>query len=1334
MVVGAFLALRPAVHAVPTETSAGPDLTAEILIDPALPEVGEQVEITVVVKNQGNEAVPSGAAFRTYLYVDPPQQPPELTTLEDTFFEWSIGLPPGEFYARTRNHTFTSQDCDHVIYVWVDRDDDVSETNENNNLVSLAVCVGVDCTDDAYEPDDACTGAGWITTGASQSHTVCTDDQDWVKFTAIGGVTYTLAATNLQAHADPLLYLYESCSGLYQFGTGPTIEWQAPGSGVFYVQVENRHDTGPLTGYDLSLTRTGDLGDIYEVDDACTTAREIKTDGTRQTHLFQAANDQDWVRFTAGSGDSFSIIADNVGTGVNPLVSLYTGCGSAFGAMVDQAGSIASSTSAEGFYFVRVANQDPNTYGPDAHYDVRVTTVGCDADQHEPDDSAAAASLVPTTGVTQTHNVCPAADHDWFSFTAQAGTIYVLQTSNLGTAADTVIQLYDTDQTTELAANDDYGYGRSSRVIWEATGSGTYYARVSHHDPPVSGSATGYDFSIATGQCLPDSFEADNGPFDASPLVTDGQPQDHAFCADPILTDVADQDWVSFQAVGGAPYQIRTLNLGPDCDTVIRLFDRDRMTQLASNDDYGVGGASAISATLPADGAYYVQVTQYNLSLFGEGTEYQVSVSGDIPPAPTPTPTPSPTPTPTPSPTPPPSPVKTLILTNLERVKDIFGATDTAALHSKLYELADHTRVQGAVVQVENDPAVAAAYSAWTADLLDTTKANAVSAAVRNLVMTFLQNNADVEYVVIAGDDRVIPFRRVAEGNLSKTEDAYAASTTISTTQWAACQDKMILTDDYYVDQVATEYKGAQLFIPDYAIGRLIEEPDEIIAFIDTFLAGDLLTTNRALVTGFDFVTDSADKIKVLVKNDEIDVNATLISNSWAGDDLQALQLDADPRYDLQSINGHSTHLAELTPDGSGNEVLASEIATASADLSGVLIFSVGCHSGLNDTGTLDLAQAFAQNGTHYVGNTGYGWGGGGEIYSEALMRNYARELVRDATAEIGKALAAAKLKYYNHDLRSDSYDAKIMMQATLYGLPMYQITSGGTLSGEDDLFPSAAISTTNPSSFGDLNEGQVSFGAAGAFSENTTGDGTYLAIDDWTHFSAGEPVQPSIFSDLSVPAAGSLRGAVFLGGAYTDTAGFDPVIALPLNEYVTSTEEPAFSASGWYPAVPFQVLTSDSLAANADTLVTLLGQFNSDTGTERVFGQMSFGTFYSAASDTESPEISHVDGVLDETAGSGLLKVAAEDPSGINRAIVAYTDGQGAWHSTELALDDVMLRWTGAISATAETRYFVQVVDGAGNVAIDDNKGMYHPLSPPVPLIQGSGHTVYLPVILRGD
>jgi hypothetical protein len=155
-----------------------------------------------------------------------------------------------------------------------------------------------------------------------------------------------------------------------------------------------------------------------------------------------------------------------------------------------------------------------------------------------------------------------------------------------------------------------------------------------------------------------------------------------------------------------------------------------------------------------------------------------------------------------------------------------------------------------------------------------------------------------------------------------------------------------------------------------------------------------------------------------------------------------------------------------------------------------------------------------------------------------------------------------------------------------------------------------------------------------------------------------------------------------------------------------------------------------------SDTVVLSLGQYDSASGAQRVFDRMSFDTYYSDSADRSLAEIHHVDAVLDTAVGKGIFKVETTDASGVNRVVIAYTEGAGSWSSQDLTYDQATVKWTGQITATANTRYFVQVVDGAGNIAVDDNKGQYYPLLPPLPLIQGRAleNRLYLPSVQKGD
>jgi len=84
-------------------------------------------------------------------------------------------------------------------------------------------------------------------------------------------------------------------------------------------------------------------------------------------------------------------------------------------------------------------------------------------------------------------------DADWFQFVAAAGTQYVFETA-LGTLADTVLTLYDTDGITSLAEDDNGGVGNASRILYTFNAPGTYYLRVRSYGSPHVGT---YTLSVA---------------------------------------------------------------------------------------------------------------------------------------------------------------------------------------------------------------------------------------------------------------------------------------------------------------------------------------------------------------------------------------------------------------------------------------------------------------------------------------------------------------------------------------------------------------------------------------------------------------------------------------------------------------------------------------------------------------------------------------------------------------------------------------------------------------------------------------------------------------------
>jgi hypothetical protein len=101
------------------------------------------------------------------------------------------------------------------------------------------------------------------------------------------------------------------------------------------------------------------------------------------------------------------------------------------------------------------------------------------------------------------------------------------------------------------------------------------------------------------------------------------QPQRHNF------HDKGDEDWVMFYGIAGQTYtiEVKVEGLESNCDAVITLYDTDGKTPLKSEND-GIEGIdeSMLWKKCPADGIYYVKVSNFDPGVFGEDVIYELTV------------------------------------------------------------------------------------------------------------------------------------------------------------------------------------------------------------------------------------------------------------------------------------------------------------------------------------------------------------------------------------------------------------------------------------------------------------------------------------------------------------------------------------------------------------------------------------------------------------------------------------------------------------------------------------------------------------------------------------
>lgn len=213
-------------------------------------------------------------------------------------------------------------------------------------------------------------------------------------------------------------------------------------------------------------------------------------------------------------------------------------------------------------------------------------------------DPAPCATPLEINGTGRAGSIETAGDVDWFQWQALAGVDYEIKTSDLGPGSDTVLSIYREDGTTLIASDDDSGLGYASKIIWTADHTEMIYLRVNHYS--LSGTGT-YRVEVRGS----DDHCNEPGPC-ATELLRNGN-------AISGRTDVAgDLDWFRFSATSGLTFEVETLQLGPDSDTVISLYRSDGTSLIVEDDDGGEGAASRIIWVADTRETIYVMVRQYS--------------------------------------------------------------------------------------------------------------------------------------------------------------------------------------------------------------------------------------------------------------------------------------------------------------------------------------------------------------------------------------------------------------------------------------------------------------------------------------------------------------------------------------------------------------------------------------------------------------------------------------------------------------------------------------------------------------------------------------------------
>jgi hypothetical protein len=703
-------------------------------------------------------------------------------------------------------------------------------------------------------------------------------------------------------------------------------------------------------------------------------------------------------------------------------------------------------------------------------------------------------------------------------------------------------------------------------------------------------------------------------------------------------------------------------------------------------------------------------------------------------------------------------------------------AGDTSIMQTTLQTFAQRPEVNGVIVNVSQDARVAAAYSLADANKNCPLAENLAAGAIKNVVTAYRQMNSGLKYVVIVGDDDVIPFFRYPDEAGLGPENSFYPPVLDSSAPQASLRLNYVLGQDEYGSSTTLTFGPDRIPVPQLAVGRLVHTPAEVVGLLNTYMktVGGVVMPQSSLVTGYDFMQPVASAVATELQTGIGTAPDTLIEQhglspkdptAWTADQLRAKLLDS--RHDVIFLAGHFSQSVALAADYS-TYLFSTDLTNSSVDLSNALVFSSGCHSGYSINGTdvvpsltlvPDWPEAFAQKGAELIAGTSYQYGDTDFIkYSNSIYLGFAQQLrAGTGPVSIGDALVNAKQQYLAQTPLLGGIETKSVLEITLYGLPMFSVnmTDGrGPSTNDPSIVTTTMPFATNPGMTLGLTSADVTINPALTTKTETltnvnTGAGitaTYVEGSSGEVVEPNQPVLPLETRNVTAPVADQvLRGAGFRGGSYSDTPGILPLTGAPATEL--GSAHTSFQSAIFVPAQPWRTNYFGLLADpvhGATHLDVTAAQYqssgpSSNTGILRQYSSLQFRLFYSnytgPSAGSAAPSISLVSAT---TNGGGQPVVTfsmhvVDDPgAGVQQVWVTYTGGSGTpyygqWQSLDLTQDAVdSTLWTGTLTLPggmdpSALQYMVQAASGTGLVTLDTNAGAYYTVSGVAGATQGN-------------
>jgi hypothetical protein len=120
---------------------------------------------------------------------------------------------------------------------------------------------------------------------------------------------------------------------------------------------------------------------------------------------------------------------------------------------------------------------------------------------------------------------------------------------------------------------------------------------------------------------------------------------------------------------------------------------------------------------------------------------------------------------------------ETLFVTNWSIFNERYGQAQTQALSQKINELAVHPDVNGYVIDLAEIDLIHQQHISWTAQITNVQQANWTAATVKSYLSAIRTSYPNLKYIVIIGNDEIVPHWRVLDESPIANERDYDSFT-----------------------------------------------------------------------------------------------------------------------------------------------------------------------------------------------------------------------------------------------------------------------------------------------------------------------------------------------------------------------------------------------------------------------------------------------------------------------------------------------------------------------------------------------------------------------------